>query len=192
MSDLGLEFQAARHLDFLVSESGYRCTASTPYAVRFESQTTFIEVLFDGNRSYELDLVIGNIDSIATRSPAFSIAEILRFKHATEAEKYALVQVTSSEALASFVEQLCLMLRKYGGDFVAGNEKSFEELSLQRQKESQAYALERDLRIARTAAEAAWRKKDYATMVKVLLPLCSNLTASEMGKLRFAEKQCSQ
>lgn len=187
MPDIGLQTQAERHLGFLVAEKGYRCTASTPYRVRFDSPTTFIELVFDGNRSYELGLLIGKAGSESSGNPPFSIDEILRLRHAPEAKRFSLVQVTSSETLASFVAQLAQMLQTYGGDFVSGNEKSFAELAEQRQREIKTYALERDLRMARVALEAAWQKKDYGAVVKALNPLRAALTATEVGKLEFAE-----
>lgn len=57
------------------------------------------------------------------------------------------------------------------------------------EKEVKAYALERNLRKARADAETAWRKKDYLAVVKALKPLRAALTATEIGKLEFAEKQ---
>lgn len=192
MPDLGLQAQAERHFGFLVSEKGYRCTESTPYRVRFESPTAFIELVFDGDRSYELGLLVGKTGVAGSGNHPFSIDEILRLRRAPEAERFSLVQVTSSEALASFVAQLAQMLRSHGTDFVTGNERSFSELAEQRRREVQNYALERDLRAARAEAEAAWRGKDYASVVKALKPLRAALTVTEVGKLEFAEKQCGK
>jgi hypothetical protein len=186
MPDFGLQAQAKTHFGFLVSERGYQCTESIPYRVRFESPSTFVELVFDGNRSYELGLLVGKTGS---ENPPFSIGEILRLRSAAEAGSFSLVQVTTSDALATWVEKLAQVFRTYGGDFIEGNESSFGELAEQRRKEVQNYALERDLRAARAEAEGAWRKKDYAAVVKALKPLRAALTAAEVGKLEFAEKQ---
>ena len=189
MPDLGLQTQAERHFGFLVTEKGYRRNQSTPYRVRFESPTTFVELVYDGNRSFELGLLVGEIASEVSGNPAFSIDEILRLRRAPEAKKFSLIQVTSRELLASFIEQLAQLLRTYGEDFIAGNERSFAELAEQRRKEVEAYALERDLRKARAEADNAWHRKDYPAVVKALKPLRAALTAAEVGKLEFAEKQ---
>lgn len=188
MPDLGLQAQAERHFGFLVAENGFHCIESTPYRVRFQSPSTFVELVFDGNRSYELGLLVGKASSAGTGNPPFSIDEILRLRGAEEAGRLSLIQVTSSEAMASFVAQLAQVLRSYASDFLAGNENSFAELAEQRQKEIKAYAIERDLRMARAEAEKAWRNKDYSTVVRVLSPLRAGLTATEVGKLEFAEK----
>ena len=75
MPDLGLQAQARKHFDFLTFEKGYKCVDSTPCRVRFESPTAFIELVFDGDRSYELGLLIGKTGS---KNPPFSIGDILR------------------------------------------------------------------------------------------------------------------
>jgi hypothetical protein len=192
MNDLGLQTQVEKHFGFLISEKSYKCIQSTPYCVRFESPTTSIELVYDGDHSFELGLLVGKTGSEAGRNPPFSIDEILRLRRAPEAKKFSLVQVTSNEVLASFVEQLAQTLRAYGGDFIAGNEKSFAELAEQRQREVKTYALERNLRKTRAEAEAAWHKKDYPAVVKALKPLRAALTATEVGKLEFAETQLRQ
>lgn len=192
MPDIGLKTQAKQHFEFLVLERGYRCTQSTPYRVRFESPTTFIALVYDGNRSYELDLLVGKAGSESSGNPSFSIAEILRLRQAPEAKQLSQIQVTSAEVLASFVQQLARALRTYGEDFIVGNEKSFVELSKQREAECKAYALESDLRRARAKAEAAWKKADYATVVSALNSLRGALIATEIAKLEFAEKQVAR
>jgi hypothetical protein len=191
MPDLGLQTQAERHFGFLASENGYRCVESSPYRVRFQSPSVFIELVFDGNRSYELDLLVGQTVPKESGITSFSISEILRLRRAPEAAQFSLVQVTSSEALASFVAQLAHLLQTYGGDIICGNDKSFVELAEHRQKEVKAYALERDLRMVRAKAEAAWSKKDYRAVVLALKPFRAALTATEVGKLEFAERQSS-
>jgi hypothetical protein len=189
MPDLGLQYQAEKHFGFLVSDKGYKCIESTPYRVRFQSPTAFVELVFDGNRSYELGLLVGEIGSENCGNAAFSIDEILRYCRTSESKRFSLVQVTSRETLASFVEQLSQLLRIYGADFLTGKKNCFAELAEQRRKESENYTFERDLRMARTKAEAAWHRKDYATVVKALEPFRAALTASEVGRLDFAEKK---
>ena len=191
MVDLGLQAQAERYFGFLV-ERGFICTESTPYRVRFESPEVFVELVFDGNRSYELGLLVGQLSSERSGVPPFSIGEILRLRHAPEAEQYSLVQVTSEEALATFVEELSLMLQTYAFDFIAGRSDSFAELGREREREVRVYALERDLRLARADAEEAWRAKDYPGVVRALSARRGTLTRSEIRRLQFAEDRLRQ
>jgi hypothetical protein len=192
MTDFGLQEQAERHFAFLVSENGYKVIDSTPSRVRFESQKVFIELVFEGNRSYELGLLVGNTKLKDIGNLAFSIDEILRFYGAPEAKRFSLIQVTSRDTLALFVEQLSNILRKYGKEFIEGDEKYFIELSKQRGREIENYALERNLRMARAKAETAWHNKDYATVVKILKPFGTVLSESEVKKLELAEKNLNR
>jgi hypothetical protein len=189
MPDLGLQAQAEQHFSFLIWENGYRCIESTPYRVRFESSTMFVEIVFDGNRSYELGLLVGQAASSSRGQPPLSIDEILRFRRAPEAESFSLLQVTTSEALAALIEELARLLRIYGSDLVAGNKLSFAALLRQRHTEVERYAVERGLRAARVEAEAAWLSKDYTAVIRALEPFRTALTESEIKKLNFCKKQ---
>lgn len=192
MPDLGLQFQAGRHFGFLVQEKGYKCTESTPYCVRFESPTTFVELAYDGNRSFEVSLIIGMMRAEDRSDFSFSLDEILRFFRAPEAKKYSLIQVTSTETLASSVEQLSKILQQYAADLIAGDKTCFAEIAEHRRKEAEEYAMERDLRNARAEAEAAWHRKDYSRVVKALKPLRNALTPSEVRKLKLSEEKSGQ
>lgn len=184
MGDLGLQKQVAKQFAFLVLEKGYRCVESTPFRVCFVSPLATVEVVFDGNRSYELGLLISRTGSDAT----FTIDEILRLRGAPEAERFSLIQVTTNEGVASFAEKLADLLRTYGGDFIDGNEASYLALAKQRREEMKTYSTQRDLRVARGKANAAWRAQDYLTFIEVLRPFRTELTPSEIRRLEFAER----
>lgn len=155
--------------------------------MRFESRTVFVELVFDGERSFELRLFVGKGDAY---SPPFSIDEILRFRGAPDAASFSLIQITTSLAMARWVQKLADALRTYGSDLLAGNSTSFAELANCRRKGARTYALREHLRAARADSDAAWRRKDYATVVKALKPLRAALTAAEVGKLEYAESRC--
>jgi hypothetical protein len=160
MTDRGLHSQVERHFGFLVSENGYKCVESGPSRVRFESLTTYSNLVFDGTRAYELDLRVGRTAITDRRTPEFSIAEILRLRGAPEAAQFSLIVVRSNEDLASSVAQLARLLQCYGGEFIRGDDKSFAELAAQRQEEVKAYALERHLRTVRFKADSASDDKE--------------------------------
>ncbi|HOY56743.1 MAG TPA: hypothetical protein PK640_01235 [Verrucomicrobiota bacterium] len=152
--------------------------------MRYESRTVFVELVFDGDRSFELGLLVGKGDAW------FSIDEILRFRGAPDAASFSLIQITTTLAMARWVQKLADALRTYGSDLIAGNSTSFADLADCRRKEARTYALRENLRAARANADAAWRRKDYATVVKALKPLRAALTAAEVGKLEYAESRC--
>ena len=187
MLDLGLQTHAGWHFGFLVLERGYERTVSCPFRVRFESATVVVELVFDGDRSYELGLLVVKGDAC---TQPFSIDEILRLRRAPDAALFSLIQVTTNEAMAMWVEKLAEAFRTHGGDFIAGNSASFAELDDQRSKDARTHALGHNVRAARADASAAWRRKDYASVVKSLKPLRAALTAAEVGKLEYAESQC--
>lgn len=189
MSDLGLQEATKRNFRYLLDEFHYKCIESTPFRVRFDSAKVRVDVVFDGTRSYELDVLIATTDWIASGNAAFALVEVLRFRGAPETERFASIQVTSRQAMTSFVSQLAELLHRYGRDLLLGNDHAFVELAEQRRREIDAYALQRALRAARTRADVAWREKDYTRFVDVLKPLRSNLSASEIKRLEFAEKQ---
>lgn len=186
MTDLGLQAQVEKHFGFLVSERGYRCVESNPYRVRFELPTTYVELVFDGGRSFELCLLVGKVGLV---DAAFTIEEILRLRGAPEMASFSLVQVTTQESLAKWVAKLAELFLAYGDDLIEGSEVGFAALAGQRRQDVQEYALERGLRAARADAELAWRRKDYAAVVKSLRPLRSALTAAEVKKLELAERR---
>ena len=184
MTDLGLESHVKQCFGFLESEEGYVLVESTPTCVRFESAAVTIAVVFDGNRSLELGLLIA---PRGLSEPDYSIDEILRLRGVPEAEKLSLIQVRTPEVLARFVRYLAETLKKYGRDFIEGNERSFAELAAWRRRGAEQYALDRELSAARAKLEKAWHAKDYASVVKVLQPLRPSLTPTELGKLKYAE-----
>src|SRR5947209_11927121 len=109
MGDLGLQLQVDSHFAFLKAK-GYRRIQSTPYHVRFESPKTVVEVVFDGSRSYELGVLISRANAAGEHNPPFTLEEILRLRRAPEAERLSLVQVTTRDAMASFVQQFSELL----------------------------------------------------------------------------------
>jgi hypothetical protein len=187
MSELNLQAQAQKYFGFLVTNRGYRCIDSNPYRISLESPQAFIDIAFDGRRSYELELSIGKKKVTREGCAAYTLSEVLRLKKAPEAKRLSLVQVTTIEALSSFLKAFADALSTYGSDLIDGDEESFLRLEEQRYSEVAAYALERDLRIARNQADEAWRRKDYAAVIKAFDPVRAALTPAEVKKLELAE-----
>ena len=75
---------------------------------------------------------------------------------------------------------------------ILNDEQVFSRLKRQRKELVNSYALETRLLLARRTAEAAWHKKDYETVMKLLKPFRAVLTTSEVGRLEFAERKGSQ
>ncbi|MBX3173811.1 MAG: hypothetical protein KF709_05330 [Gemmatimonadaceae bacterium] len=175
-----------QNFEYLVTEHGFRLAESEPNRVRFESETVYVEVTYDGHRSYELDLLVGRVGS---EEAPFRIDEIVKLRQADKAYSSSLVQVTTAEALSSKLEQLARLLSEFGRDFISGHEGSFREAAMQRSNDVDRYARERALRAARAEAEEAWRKKDYHRFVMLMRPLRAHLSDEELSKLEVAERR---
>ncbi len=188
MSILMRNFQAlaSEAFAFLEADFGYERRLITEGSLRYETQNVFVVVGYDGQRSFELSLDVWQRSAAVERS--FNFGEVLRTVKAPAAVSSS-YQVTSEEALKRFLKDLAQALRKYGVDFLQNNIAAFAQIAQLRDQECSQYALERNLRRVRAEAEAAWQKKDYPAVVKALKPWRAALTATEVGKLEFAERK---
>lgn len=175
------------HFSFLET-LGFRCARSEVTFVRFESPWVSINV-YHGRRSFEIGL---EIESALSPTDAYSASEILRLVDPKQAEHYRNYATHTAQGVAEGVRQLAELFQRC---IAAGNlddNQLFSRLKVQREELGKKYALETQLVQARRKAEAAWHTKDYAAVVKALKPLRAALTATELGKLEFAEKQCGR
>lgn len=166
---------------------GFHCVRSEATFVRFESPKAGINV-YHGRHSFEIDL---EIESTPSATDAYSFSEILRLADSKQAERYRNYATHTAQGVAEGVRQLAELFQRCIAAGILKGDQLFSRLKLQREKLGRNYALETQLEQARKKSEAAWNKKDYAAVVKALSPLRAALTATEVGKLEFAEKQCA-
>ncbi|HSY74944.1 MAG TPA: hypothetical protein VK810_05700 [Dongiaceae bacterium] len=171
---------------FLEINFGFKLHLLTKDLLRYETQDVFVLIGYDSQRSYELSLDLGQINS--TTEQSFNFGEMLRSIKAPHdvASSY---QVSSEQELKQFLDKLAQALQTYGAIFLKNDAIAFERLAQLRERECKEYALERNLRAARAKAEVAWRSKNYEVVVATLEPFRAALTATEIGKLEFSEKQ---
>jgi hypothetical protein len=186
MPFLKFEMLAKEAFAFLEQNFGFKRRSVSEDVLRYETDDVFVIVSYDARRSYELSLDIGQKNVAVER--AFNFGEALRSVKAPENVPSS-YQVASGEDLQKFLKKLAETLQQYGMSFLRNDPAAFMQLSQLRKRECNQYALERDLRTARVEAETGWHKKDYPAVVKALKPLRAALTATEVGKLDFAEKQ---
>ncbi len=62
--DLGMKKVATKKFEFLESEYGFKCVIAGPWLVRYQYKLIFIDIRFDGERSYELGCEIGRNDNL--------------------------------------------------------------------------------------------------------------------------------
>ena len=189
MSNLNLELHALQAFGFLISEYGYRCTEQAAHRVPFESPVVHVDVVYDGSRSHEVDLDVRRVGLEPREHASYSIGEILRLCAAPDAKEFDLFRASSEEQLVSYLEKIAQALKAYGKDFLLGDVDRFTELVRQRRRESEVYALERELRMARRKARAAWDAGDYAGVVSAFGLVRHALTPADADKLKLAEDQ---
>lgn len=163
----------------------FRCVRSEATFVRFESPRAGVNV-YHGRRSFEIGL---EIESALSPADAYSFSEILRWVDHEQSEQYRNYATHTVQGVAEGVGKLAELFQRCIAAGILNDKQLFSRLKLQRQELARNYALETQLEQARRKTEIAWRKKDYAALVKALKPLRAALTTSEVGKLEFAEKQ---
>jgi hypothetical protein len=167
---------------------GFRCVRSEATFVRFESARASVNV-YHGRRSFEIGL---EMESASSPTNAYSFSELLRLVDREQGEQYRNYATHTAQGVAEGVGKLAELFQRCIAAGILNDDQLFSRLKLQKKELTAIYANEVELRQARRAAEAAWHKKDYAAVVKVFKPLRAALTATEVGKLEFAEKQCSE
>lgn len=174
---------------FLFLEAlGFRCVRSEVTFVRFESPRVSIN-LYHGRQSFEIGL---EIESVPSLENAYSFSEILRLVDRKLGEHYRNYATHTPRGVAEGVGQLAELFQRCIAADILNDTQLFSRLKFQREVLSKNYALETQLEQARRKSEAAWRKKDYAAVIKALKPFSADLTVTEVGKLKFAEKQCGR
>ena len=172
------------HFSFLEA-LGFHCVRSEATFVRFESPKASINV-FHGRHSFEIDL---EVESAQSPTDVYSFSEILRLVDREQGEQYRNYATHTPQGVAEGVGKLAELFQRCIAAGILNDKQLFSRLKLQRQELARNYALETQLVQARRKSESAWHKKDYAAVVEALKPLRAALTATEVGKLEFAEKQ---
>lgn len=174
---------------FLTSLYGFRCMRAESTYLRFESETVFVELQYDGQGSFEIDLSIGLLDELYDgKERPFYFKELIRFAAPDSKKNYQLIQASSSENVIHSVSEMAELIQKYAKELLSGNKSSFKALSDYREKECNKYALEIELRNIRSAVKKAWEQKDYASVVKLFDPIKNQITPSEFKKLEYSRK----
>jgi hypothetical protein len=182
--------EARRLFDELATQYKLAFSEGNEWSVRYDGSGVFLEVHFDNGRSFELAVEIGRKLPSQPERP-FSLAEILRLRSVPSADRIDRLSVPQPDSLVRGLQTLRELVRTHASDFLSGDDRSFAELSAQRDKETAAYAIERDLRAARRRAEAAWNQKDYRAVVDVLSPIRLHLTPAEVKCLEYSLRRTS-
>lgn len=181
-----------KEFSFLVSDYHFRCVEATSHKVRFESDEVFVVVHYDADRSYELDVELGELNVFYSgQERPFNMGEILRLEGAAKKETYKIFQASTLSALSSCIAKLSSLLSAYAVELLQHNKFAFKRLSNLREKECGQLELQARLSHIRKDVQSAWKKKDYAKVAKLYRSVESAITDAEKKKLAFAEKQAA-
>lgn len=177
------------NFNFLIAEYGFSLIKESDCQVRFESDHVFVIVHYDAERSYELDVEIGQLKALFNNEERpFNLGEVLRTERVFEGNKYRSFQACSSDILEKGVSKLALLLSLNAKDYLLNNKFSFKRLSDLRKSESDQYELEAKLANIRREAKLAWQKKDYYKVVSLYGAVESMLSSAEKKMLHIAKK----
>lgn len=164
---------------------GFHWVRSEETFVRFASSRVGINI-FHGRHSFEIGL---EIESAQESTDAYPIPLVLSLVDSKLAESYRYYATHTKEGVAEGVRRLAEDFHRCVNAGILNDSQLFFRLKLQGKELLKNLVLETELFQARRKSEAAWHEKDYVAVVKALKPLRAALTATEVRKLEFAEKQ---
>lgn len=167
------------------------CVTANESLLRYESDVAVLSVHFDNARSFELGIEIGKKLLRGPERP-FTLGEVLRLRGVPDAAVIDGIMTPDTNKLSAALERTSELTAGHASEFLMGNNVAFGQLAQLRERESLAYALERDLRFARIKAEAAWAVKDYKSVIAALEQLERHLSPAERKRLDYSRKQLSR
>lgn len=181
---------ARRDFDPIARRFGMRCASSSEWHVRYESDVAFLNISFDGIRSFEVGVDIGQREPV-TRESSFSLGELVRLRDPTANTNVDGLQVKDQMGLEHALKLLADLASRYGQEAFLGDVELFKELAELRDRECQIYARNRDLRIAREDAQDAWAHRDYAKLIQIYGAIEVHLSPAERKKYEYSKKHAA-
>lgn len=190
MDDLTFKKCALREFNFLINDYGFRCTHSDTYHVRFESKVVFVEIHYDGQRSFEMDFSLGLLgDLYEGKERPFYLAELIEFSTPDDDQKFPIMQASKPEKIVRLMPKLADLAKAYAKEFLFGDEIRFKNLSDLREKKCNQYVLEKKLKDVRAAVQKAWDDRDYARVIELYEPVRKHITPSELKRLEYCNNR---
>ncbi|MBI1290890.1 hypothetical protein GC173_06550 [bacterium] len=173
---------ASDEFSFLLGQ-GYNRSRCEPGLVRFESDCLAIEILLDA-RSSEMELYV---QFVRDPGASYSLGEFLALG-GRECSYRAFMATSSTMTLG--IKRLANQLRDLPAALLPDNELP-GLLQGQRRDLASKLSLETRLQHAISAAEIAWKAKDFGAIVELLSPLREHLSESETAKLMYCKSRLS-
>ncbi len=182
---------------FLVSKLGFRLVEAQTTLVRYESDHTFVNV-FHGRSSYELGVEIGRwieVDGELVEEK-FALGDVIALDHDLSEVGYRPYATTDKEPLGRFVAQLADWTQRFGSRVLNGDPAAFDSLRVQNARRSQQMLEGWRAERLRSAADDAWRRKDWGRVIDAYSEINAELGSvelkrSERARLSYAQSRVS-
>jgi hypothetical protein len=177
--------EARLAFDHICGRFNMHCVFASRQAVRYENESVFLNINFDGQRSFELGVEIGKISLIESERP-FSLGEILRLCGPEHSALIDGLMIREAIHLPEALRHLAELTSNHAAEFLRGGDLPFAKLASQRQTEGDLYALEKTIHTARARSEVAWKKRDHRGVVSALAPIEQHLSPAERKRLEYS------
>ncbi len=179
-SHFNLEKKVREAFAFL-SNLGFSEIESLPTLVRYQNGGIEVDI-YHGRQSYEIG---AGITVFGTR---YSISEIIQASDPEMFKQFRYAMTTTPEGVTSALEELSLLMKRYGNTALEGDQQFITVLEKQRKQWSEDYALDVLAKQLRPKASEAFRQKDYSTATDLYSRIRKCLSTAELKKLDFAIK----
>ena len=153
-----------------------------PTLVRYSCQNVEVDI-YQGRRSFEVNL------GVSINGERFSLSELICLSDSKMADSYRNPVATDNKLVVSAVSEVALLLRQFGALALRGDSSVLAALITQRQRWSDAFALDVLAEQTRPLAESAFRSGDYPRAAELYGRIRSRLSRAEKGKLALAEER---
>ncbi len=121
---------------FLEERFGFSLVSAQATFVRYVSTQVFVNV-YQGKKSYELNVEVGSLDSLGRELQQFSLREIVSYYRGDDGPGTH-YQASDIESVRQIVPQLANLLITYGEPLLHGDPEAFARLGqFQRQKSNE-------------------------------------------------------
>lgn len=158
-----------KHFGFLIEEYSFHIVKSENFVTLFENENIFLKVVFDSQRSYEVDVYLGEVNSL-TRDyvTSYDLRGLIELVDGHEESVYKVIQITNLNDLDKFIKILASIANKYIEQLILKSEDYFSKLSSLRICKEEEYAEKTQLARIRKSVHHAWGNKDYQSVVNLL------------------------
>lgn len=179
-SHFNLEKKIRAEFGFL-SNLGFSEVESLSTLIRYQNGNIEVDI-YHGRQSYEIGA------GITVSGIRYSISEIIQASDPEIFKQFRYAMTTTPEGLAKAVEELSLLMKRYGNAILEGDQQFIKILEKQRQQWSEDYALDVLAEQLRPKANEAFRQKNYSMAADLYSHIRECLNTAELKKLSYAIK----